>query len=366
MRSQAEISFNALLSNYRIYSSHLPKDCRVMAVVKANGYGHGDTEVAKVLAGRGVTDFAVSNITEAIRLRDAGIKGQILILGYTPVDRANELEKNDITQTLLSEEYAEALAQQGYMVKCHFAIDTGMRRIGLNADDPEMCEKVIRRYTTLLHVTGLFTHLCVADSNDKESVEFTRGQIAKFEAVIDRIKDLNLPYVHYMNSAGGLWHQKGKSCFARLGIILYGLKPDYMCSLPDGIEPVLSWKSVVSMIKEVEPGDSVGYGRTFIATKPMKIATVSTGYADGYNRLLSNKGYVLINGKRASIVGRICMDQFMVDVSEIDNVHMGTEVILIGKSENERITADDMAKMIGTIGYEVVCAISERVERVYI
>ena len=276
-----------------------------------------------------------------------------------------ELESFDITQTLLSEEYAEALVQQGYKVKCHFSIDTRMRRIGLNADFPDECENAIRKYSASLHLTRLFTHLCVADVEDSESRRFTKEQIDKFKAVTKRVEELHLPYIHYMNSAGGLWHQEGESCFARLGIILYGLKPDYVNKLPDGIEPALTWKSVVSMVKEVKSGDTVGYGRTFTVTKPMRIATVSTGYADGYNRLLSNSGYVLLNGKRAGIIGRICMDQFMVDVSQIDDVHMGTEVVLIGRSGDEVITADDIAQMIGTIGYEIVCAISERVERVY-
>ncbi len=180
-----------------------------------------------------------------------------------------------------------------------------------------------------------------------------------------RVSDLNLPYCHCMNSAGGLWQHSDVSCFARLGIILYGLKPDYLNSLPSGIEPALSWKSVVSMVKQVNPGDTIGYGRTFEVKKAMRVATIPTGYADGYSRLLSNKGWVLINGKRAPILGRVCMDKMMVDISEIDNVHMGTEVVLIGQSGNEVLTADDIANTYGTIGYEIVCGISKRVERIY-
>lgn len=336
-----------------------------MAVVKADAYGHGDQVVAKYLSDNGIHHFAVSNIDEAIHIREAGAEGQVLILGYTPVERAEELLQYDITQALLSEDYADRLIATNLPVKCQFALDTGMRRIGLNADDSDKCERVIRKaYRSRLQLDGLFTHLCVADTPDQN--EFTEKQLSLFEEVCSRVSDLNLPYCHCMNSAGGLWHKSDVSCFARLGIILYGLKPDYMNTLPEGIEPVLSWKSVVSMVKEVRPGDTIGYGRSFTVEHPMRIATIPTGYADGYPRLLSNKGWVLINGHKAPIVGRVCMDQMMVDVTDIPNVEYESEVVLIGKSGDKIITADDMANLIGTIGYEIVCGISKRVERVYI
>ena len=330
-----------------------------MVVVKADAYGHGDKEVAATLDAMGVKHFAVSNIDEALHVRSV-TDGEILILGYTPIDMAEELVKNNITQTLLSEEYAEALISTGQPVKSQLAIDTGMRRIGLNADDPDECERVVRKYSK--HLTGLFTHLCVADTPEQN--EFTEGQIRKYEAVCDRVADLNLS-CHCMNSAGGLWHE-AKSSYDRHGIILYGLKPDYMNTLPEGIAPVLSWKSVVSMVKDVNPGDTIGYGRSFTVEKPMTIATIPTGYADGYSRLLSNKGWVLIEGRKAPIVGRVCMDQMMVDVSGIDNVGIGTEVVLLGRSDDEVITADDLANVYGTIGYEIVCGINKRVRRAYL
>ena len=240
-----------------------------------------------------------------------------------------------------------------------------MNRIGLDGDDPVLCERIIRQYRDVFEITGIFTHLCVADTDTIEFNAFTDTQIMKFEAVVQRIQDMNLPYCHCLNTAGGLWHRSDVSCFARLGISLYGLKPDYMNCLPMGIQPAMTWKSVVSMVKTVSPGESIGYGCSFIAQKEMRIATIPTGYADGYSRFLSNKGYVLINGECAPIVGRVCMDQFMVDVSTIPNVEMGTEVVLLGKSGNVSIDADEMANMIGTIGYEVVCNISKRVPRVY-
>lgn len=361
-RCYVEIFLPTLLKNLQIYQEQLPVSTDIMAVVKADAYGHGDRVISKYLSDNGIRNFAVSNIDEAIHIREAGAKGQILILGYTPIDRAGELVKYDITQALLSEEFAEKITETLLPIKCQFAIDTGMRRIGLNADDPASCERVIRKYSKYL--TGLFTHLCVADT--PEQTEFTKKQIELFETVCDRVVDLKLPYLHCMNSAGGLWHKSKYSSMARLGIILYGLKPDYMNMLPDGIEPVMSWKSVVSMVKEVRSGDTIGYGRTYMVERPMTIATIPTGYADGYSRLLSNKGWVLINGQKAPIVGRVCMDQMMVDVTGIPDVALGTEVVLMGKSGEERITADDLAALYGTIGYEFVCGINKRVDRIYI
>lgn len=363
-RCYTKINNRVLINNLNIYKMLIPSDVDIMAVVKADAYGHGDRVIAKLLFDSGIRNFAVSNIDEAIHIREVGVKGQILILGYTNIENADLLIKYDITQALLSEDYACRLAETALPIKCQFAIDTGMRRIGINANDPESCESTIRFYFDKLNINGLFTHLCVADA--KEQDEYTKYQIALFENVVSRVKDLSLPYCHYMNSAGGLWHNSSLSCFSRLGIILYGLKPDYANVLPDGIEPVMSWNSVVSMIKEVKPGDTIGYGRSFVVDRPMTIATIPTGYADGYPRLLSNKGWVLINGKRAPIVGRVCMDQMMVDVTNIPNVKYESEVVLIGKSGNEVITADDLANLIGTIGYEIVCGISKRVERVYV
>lgn len=354
-RSWVEINMDVLASNYHIYQTQMAADQEIMAVVKADAYGHGDVQTAEKLQELGCKNFAVSNIEEAIKLREANIVGQILILGYTPVSCACDLTKYDLTQALLSEDYAERLKGRG--IKAQFALDTGMNRIGLDADFPDECERNIRKYASSFILTGLFTHLCAADTESQK--EFTDLQIAKFKAVTDRLNDLKLPYIHCMNSAGGLWC-KPYGNLVRLGIILYGLKPDYTNSLPKGIKPVLEWKSVISMIKTLQPGETVGYGRTFTAQKETTVATVSVGYADGYNRLLSNKGKVFINGKPAPIIGRVCMDQLMVDVTGIDAA-FEDEVILLG----EGYDADDMAQDIGTIGYEVVCNISKRVTRQY-
>lgn len=365
-RCWAEINLSQIAENYRIYKNHLPDETKVMAVVKADAYGHGDVKVASVLQKEGVTDFAVATLEEAIELRQGNISGQIFVLGYTPLALAAKLLEHDITQTVVDERHAEELSKISGDIKAVFALDTGMNRIGLDADNPEHCEKIIREYTKKLCVQGIFTHLCNADSADSDAVDFTNSQIRKFERIAGLVENLNLPYVHCLNSAGGLWNKCKKSVFARLGIILYGLKPNYLNALPSGIKPALSWYSVVSMVKTLRTGETVGYGRTFKASKEMKVATVCAGYADGYNRLLSNKFYVLINGRKVPILGRICMDQFMVDVTEIDGVEIGSKVTLIGQDGNEVIGADDMAESIGTIGYEIVCNISKRVERIYI
>ena len=371
-RSWIEVDLKQLVLNLDTYKKQLPKDREIMAVIKADAYGHGDVRVAHALEQHGVRLFAVSNIDEAVGLRDSGVAGEILILGYTSPKLAHVLVEKNIMQAIVSEEYAAALSAENGKIRCQFAIDTGMNRIGLDGDNAAQCEKIIRKYKDLLCVEGIFTHLCVADTDEETCKTFTLQQIDKFCAVQEKIRDLKLPFAHCFNSAGGFFYLKDKpewediGKIVRLGIIMYGLKPDESNLLPKEIQPALSWKSVISLVKTVKRGETVGYGRTFKADKDYKVATVATGYADGYSRLLSNIGHVLIHGKKAKILGRICMDQMMVDVSEIPEVKMGDAAVLIGKSGNLSYTADDMAKQIGTIGYEIVCGISKRVQRYYI
>jgi alanine racemase len=367
-RSWVEVDLEQLKRNVEIYGDQLAPESQIMAVVKADAYGHGDIEVVRALREIGIDLFAVSNIKEALRVRSVGIDGTILVLGYTPIREIELAVSNDITQTIVCEEYAQEIIKEygdkAKALKAHVALDTGMNRIGVSADNPQYCEQVIREWATKFDLTGAFTHLCVADSDDPESVGFTNRQIALFEAVMDRVTDLNLLQIHCLNSAGGLWRQTKYHDIVRLGIIMYGLKPDYQNVLPEGIKPVLTWKSVVSMVKTVKEGETIGYGRTYKTEKNMTVATIPTGYADGYNRHLSNKGFVLIRGAKAPIVGRVCMDQMMVDVTGID-CQMGEEVVLLGTDENNQFSADDMAQILGTIGYEIVCDIGRRVIRYY-
>lgn len=371
-RSWVEIDLDQIKRNYLIYKSLLPQNTEIMAVIKADAYGHGDVHIARWISEQGCCLFAVSNIDEAVGLREAGIQGEVLILGYTSPKFARIIYSQHLTQTLVSEEYAEALAQTGYNVKCQFAIDTGMNRVGLDGEQPEQCVATINSYVDRLDVNGVFTHLCVADdTNSEECKRFTLAQIEQFKVVVKGVQDLNLPFVHCFNSAGGMFYLlKGKNYelirkIVRLGIMLYGSKTDTRNFLPEGIAPAITWKSVVSMVKNAYPGETLGYGRTFKVKKELRIATVTTGYADGLNRLLSNRGFIMVNGKKAPIVGRICMDQTLIDVTEIPNVKMGTVVTIIGESGNLRYTADDMADDLDTIGYEVICNITKRVQRFY-
>ena len=365
-RSWVEVDLLQLTRNYLLCRAMLPKDTRVMAVVKADAYGHGYAALSCRLQAAGADAFAVSNLREAIELREAGITRDILILGYTPVSEWRHLVMYDLIQTLISEEYAEALWQASHMpLRCQFAVDTGMNRIGLATDDPAAAEACIRRYAARFTMTGIFTHLCTADGQDEASRAFARGQIERFEALADRLTDLSMPYVHCLNSAGSLFHQTKENKTVRMGIVLYGLKPDRENTLPDGVAPILSWKSVIAMVKAVKAGEGISYGRTVILDRDTRVATVPTGYADGYSRALSGKGYVLVNGHRAPILGRVCMDMMMLDVTDVPHVQVGDAVTLIGCDGEHCITADDLAVLCDTIGYELVCGISKRVPRVY-
>lgn len=371
-RSWIEINVSQLKENYLQYKKSLKRDAEIMAVIKADAYGHGDVQVARMLSELGVQLFAVSNIDEAVGLREAGINGDILILGYSSPVYAQTIQRYNLTQAIVSNAYAEALIATNFPIKCQVAIDTGMNRIGLNGNMVKHCINSVHLIAKKLQVTGLFTHLCVADSTHEEDQNYTRNQISKFKRVVDGVADLNLPYIHCCNSAGGLFYLNENSEFdaigkiVRLGIVLYGLKPDINNTIPDGIAPAMTWKSAISMVKEVLPGESIGYGRSFRVEKPMRIATVTTGYADGLNRLLSNRGFVMIEGQKAPIVGKICMDQTLVDVTNIPNVKMGDKVVLIGRSGDLLYSADDMAEDLGTIGYEIICNITKRVQRFYV
>jgi len=369
-RCEAVIDLDAVSRNLEGYKSFLPEGTELMCVVKASCYGHCDRAIVPYLQEKhGVRYFAVSNITEAIRLRDCGVKGDILILGYTCPEEAEKLSEYSIIQAITELSYAKALSEHanGKTVRCHCAIDTGMTRIGVRGT-VESCADEIERVSALegIALEGVFTHFAVADSDGEDNFAYTDMQQQKIIAVTDELKrrGITLKHSHFMNSAAGVYRPDPRSSLARLGIILYGLMPNTAKALPFELSPVMTLRATISMIKTVEPGTQVSYGRTYTAQRPTRLATITCGYADGYPRALSNKGYVLINGKRANITGRICMDQFMCDVTDIDDVRVGDYAVLIGKSGEEMITADDIADMTGTIGYEIVCGISSRVPRV--
>ncbi|MCQ2477802.1 MAG: alanine racemase [Clostridia bacterium] len=367
-RTWAEIDTAAIKHNFEIIKNKAGKSL-IMAVVKADCYGHGTDIVIPVLDKAGADAFAVSNIEEAIELRDIGIKKPILILGFTPPELAGTLAKYDISQCVYSEEFALALSndakKQNVKIKIHIKLDTGMGRIGFDLRDSNLlgiaaaikCAKLEN-----LIPEGIFTHFAVSDRTPASEDGFTDLQYKRFAKGVDLIKKagLNPEFVHCCNSAAFCLDNDKHLDMSRPGIILYGLKPSSDLKLTENFIPVMTLKSTVSMVKEIKKGETVSYGRTFTAQKRMKIATVAVGYADGYPRALSNKGYVLINGKKAYIVGRVCMDQMAVDVTNIENVKLGDEVILFGKD----LRVEALADMSDTINYEIVCGISKRVPRI--
>lgn len=368
-RCEAVIDLDAVSRNLRNYKAYLKEGTELMCVVKASCYGHCDKAIVPYLQKEhGIKYFAVSNITEAIRLRECGITGDILILGYTCPDEAENLAKYDIIQAVTEYSYAQALDKKSAgRIRCHAAIDTGMTRIGVRGTVTE-CADEIEKMTRLENIAleGVFTHFAVADSDGEDNYAYSDMQQQKILDVTAELKrrGIVLKHSHFMNSAAGVYRNDSRSTLARLGIILYGLMPNTAKPLPFELAPVMTLRAAISMIKTVEAGTQVSYGRTYTASKPTRLATITCGYADGYPRALSNKGYVLIGGKKAPITGRVCMDQFMCDVTDIEDVKVGDYATLIGSSGAERITADDIADMTGTIGYEIVCGISSRVPRV--
>lgn len=371
-RAWAEVSLPQLRKNVEIIRSLNSGSTEIMAVVKADAYGHGDEHIVRCLANDcGIRYFAVSNLDEAIAVRKFAPQGEILILGYTPPEYAHEISMYNIIQGVVSTEYAEALVQNAPQpIRCHIKIDTGMGRIGLKHDTPQQCAAEIAEMMKIdkLSVEGIYTHFAVADSDDPDNVAYTDKQEKFITDTYDVLaaQGIKLPHLHFMNSAATCYRNSERSTLSRAGIILYGLHPDVSLDIPEGLEPLMELKAVISHVKTVNKGDCISYGRTFRADREMRIATVTIGYADGYSRLLSSKGEILVHGRRCKITGRVCMDQLMIDVSDVPEAKAGDIVTLIGKEGDDRITADDLAQIYGTIGYEVVCGISKRVPRIYI
>ena len=371
-RAWAEISLPKLRNNVEIIRSLNSEGTEIMAVVKADAYGHGDEHIVRCLAEQcGIRYFAVSNLDEAIAVRGFAPKAEILILGYTPPEYAHEIAMYDIIQGVVSTEYAlELVKNSNEPIRCHIKIDTGMGRIGLKHDTPEQCADEIEAMMKInrLSVEGIYTHFAVADSDSPDNIAYTDRQEKFITDTYDVLvsRGIKLRHLHFMNSAATCYRNSPRSTLSRAGIILYGLHPDVSLDIPQGLEPLMELKAVISHVKTVKKGDCISYGRTFVADREMRIATVTIGYADGYSRLLSSKGEILVHGRRCKIVGRVCMDQLMMDVSDVPEAKSGDIVTLIGTDGNDRITADDLAQIYGTIGYEVVCGISKRVPRIYI
>ena len=369
-RCWASVDLAALSQNYRSIRRFLTPGCRYLAIVKADGYGHGAATVASLLQKEGADWFGVATMEEALKLRRQGIYRPILVLGYTDPTAAAVLASNTITQTLFSEEYALQLAQEaaraGCTVDCHVKIDTGMSRLGFEAENPgtvPLIEKLAAE--SRLRLTGIFTHFAVADEDTEVSREFTERQFTLFMQVCNRLQaaGVNVGLRHCCNSAGTLLHPDYHLDMCRIGLSQYGLDPDPCMKDLLQIRPAMSLYTVVSMVKEIPAGATVSYGRQYTAPSPRRIATVAIGYADGYPRALSNRAEMLLHGKRAPVVGRVCMDQLMLDVTDIPEARMGDIAVAAGCEGDESITFDDWARWAGTINYEVLCGISKRVPR---
>lgn len=376
-RTWAEINLDALEHNYNVVREITDKNAKLCCVIKADAYGHGAERVSHLFEELGADFFGVSSIDEALQLRNNGIKTPILIMGYTPAKEAKTLAENNISQCIYSLDYAKALSQNAVKdnvdVKIHLKIDTGMNRIGFTFEDindnSETLNEIMEaaKLPNLYH-EGIFTHFAVADDGDN-GTNFTMRQYGCFKEMIETLirNDIMFDIKHCANSGAVLDYPLIHMDMVRAGIILYGLYPSKKVRNKADLQPALELKSVVSHVKTIRAGATVSYGRVFTADKEMKIATIPVGYADGYPRILSKKGEsVLISGKRCKIVGRICMDQMMADVSDIEDVKIGDVVTLIGKDGDEFISAEELAGFEESINYEVVCDIGKRVPRVYI
>ena len=374
----AEIDLDALRANFRAVQKRAG-DLPLCAVVKADSYGHGAVQCARVFAEEGAAWLAVSCLAEALQLRQAGQKLPILILGHVQPEFAAALIEHHITAACYSLPQAKALSaaavQAGGTVDIHLKADTGMGRIGfpLRTDFAQSIAEMLEVCALPgLHMTGLFQHFAVADDDSTENIAYTEEQYQLFLRTYRALKAAGHepPLVHCDNSAGVMLHPDWPNgeitapCMARPGIILYGFDPSDEVRF-DTFEPVMKLKTVVSMVKELQPGQSTSYGRRFTAETPTKVATLCTGYADGYPRLLScGKGIVEVHGTPCPVLGRVCMDQLMVDVTAVPNVQEGDEAILWGGRVSD--SAEDIARKTDTISYEVLCGVSRRVPRVYL
>jgi len=364
-RAWAEINLENLRQNVRILQKYLPEKCDVMAVVKANAYGHGDIEISKTLSRIGVKAFAVATIDEGIRLRQNGIRGEILILGHTDPQRAAELRRYHLSQTVVDAQYAATLSNTRKSVQVHIKVDTGMHRLGESYDHAQ--EIVPMFYYRHLKVNGIFTHLCVSDSMKADDINFTKLQIKRFLCLLEELRShqIEIPKTHIQSSYGVLNYPEIWCDYARLGLALYGASDKGKQNID--LKPVLSLKARVALTRTIAAGESVGYGRRFTAGRNTRIAVLPIGYADGIPRNLGNKqSFILLHGRRAPIIGSICMDQLMVDVTNIPNIKCGDTATLIGCDGTDEITVKEIAANAGTIPNELLSRLSNRLERIYI
>ncbi|SEN83392.1 alanine racemase [Amphibacillus marinus] len=368
-RAWLELNLNHLKHNFKVLQKASGNQTKVMAVVKANGYGHGMIEIAEHLSKAGAEAFAVATIDEAISLRQHNVTGEILILGYTSPARRETIRMYDLTQTIVDHDHAKRLAQGNQPIKVHLKIDTGMHRLGERYDHISEITTIFSYHN--LAVTGIYTHLSVSDSLEYRHVDFSNQQIKRFYTIINKLEQtgLSCPPTHIQSSYGLLNYPELSCDIVRIGIALYGVLSTALEPTRSSLalKPVLALKAKVIAVRSVYPGEEVGYGRSYLVKQKMKIATISIGYADGFPRALSNQAaYVLIRGKRVPVIGRVCMDQLTVDVSTLANLQPDEVVTLIGSDGHEVVRAEEVADLAGTITNELLSRLGERLERIYV
>lgn len=371
-RTWAEVSLDALQHNYQVLTKDLPEGCRFLGVVKADAYGHGAVPVARELQKLGAGYLAVSNYEEALQLHRGDVTLPILILGYTPVEFARDQAALHITQEVHSLDYGRQLSEQlegtGLTLTVHMKIDTGMSRLGFFAyDRPETVPELVELCSLPnLHVEGAFMHFAVADTPSE--LDYTQMQHQRFMNVLDALKahGIQPEIVHCANSAATIAFPAYHHDMVRPGIATYGLSPsEEMRGMAD-LQPLMEMKTTIAAIRPFEAGVTVSYGRTYETPGPRTIAVCPIGYADGLQRRLSGKLHFLLHGKKIPVVGRICMDMCMVDITDVPEVQVGDTVTVVGRDGDAAITWDDWADQLGTISYELVCDINKRVPRLYL
>ncbi len=368
-RTWAEINIDALKSNAANIRKITNPNSKIMAVVKADAYGHGYKECCMALLESGVDAFAVAMVDEAKELRRVGIEVPILILGATFAEEAKEIVENDIMPTVYNYEYAKCLSDTasllGKTVKVHLKVDTGMSRLGfVSGENNEAVIAEIVKISKLPHleIDGIFSHFACAD---EENRDYTKMQLDRFLNLVAGLSEvgIEIPCKHIANSAGIMMYPEAHLDMVRAGVILYGYYPSEEVDKSRlELSPVMTLKSRITLVKEVEDGVGVSYGKTYITDKKTKIATIPVGYADGYPRCLSHKAKIEAGGELCNVIGRICMDQCMIDVTNVNNINIGDEVIIFGDGQ---ITADSVANWMNTINYEVLCLVSKRIPRIY-
>ncbi len=369
-RAWAEVNLDHIAHNMREIRRVTSGNAKIMAIVKADAYGHGFLEVSKTLLENGADYLAVALLDEARQLRNCGIDVPIVILGHTPEPRVEELIRFDITQTVFSYTLAEVISRaavaQNKRAKIHIKVDTGMTRLGFSVD-----EKGIRTILSIarlpgIEIEGIFTHFASADEED---TGFTKYQFEKFISICDRLKkeNLDIPIKHACNSAGIMQFPEMHLDMVRPGIVLYGLYPsDEVNKEKIHLKPAMQLKAIITQLKEVLAGISVSYGRVYTTQRDSVVATIPIGYADGVSRILTGRAKMIAGDKIVPVIGRICMDYCMIDVTDLKGITVGDEVVIFGRKDELHIPVEDIARSMGTVNYEIVCIIGKRIPRVYI